>query len=157
MKKLMMVLLALFCVNCVMAQEEWTEEQLDKPKEDIVAYADSVTGFIQIDVSSGLCISDKVYIDNESDYVVQKIEIWADYNGNKQFIPLTTGYNIYPGATKVIFETSGGIRALRKKSLRIKVYGILPGSSFVVNDFNASLYDKSHDLFIMINSNNVNN
>ena len=168
MKRLMMIVFALFCVNCVMAQEEWTEEQWNddrplfskknrEPKDDTpaVAFADKQTGIIQITVPKNLRIADKIFVENNSTRNIVQMAIMADYNGNDQYVSVASASAIPVGATKVAAESDGDFRSLRGKTLKMKIKGCLPGSDDASYDFNVSLYEKDHDLYIKVGANDA--
>lgn len=168
MKKLMMVFFALFCVNCVMAQEEWTEEQWNddgalfskkrkEPKETpAVAFADKKTGIVQITIPKKLRIADKIFVENNSTRNIVQMAIMADYNGDDQYVSVASVSSIPVGATKVAAESDGDYRSLRGKVLKMKIKGCRTNNSDDVSyDFNVSLYEKDHDLYIKVGANDA--
>lgn len=169
MKRFMMVIFALFCVNCVMAQEEWTEEQWNddrplfskrnkepKEKAPFVAFADKQTGVIQITVPKNLRIADKIFVENNSARNIVQMAIMADYNANGQYVSVASVSSIPVGATKVAAESDGDYRSLRGKDLKMKIKGCRTNNSDDVSyDFNVTLYEKDHDLYIKVGSNDV--
>lgn len=169
MKKLLMVIFALFCVNCVMAQEEWTEEKWDgdgalfskrnrEPKKETpsVAFADKQTGIIQITVPKNLRIADKIFVENNSTRTIVQMAIMADYNANDQYVSVASVSAIPVGATKVAAESDGDYRSLRGKALKMKIKGCRTNNSDDVSyDFNVTLYEKDHDLYIKVGSNDA--
>ena len=153
MKKVFMMLFAFCVATCVLAQdwrdgEDYSAQETTDVNKPISA--DKETGIIQIAIAKDLRIADDILIENESSYRIFEILVWADYNGNNQYVPLVTGYDILAGATKKIMVTSNELRALRGKNLRIKAYGHIPKSDEITSAFKASLSEKSHDLYIKI-------
>lgn len=154
MKKVIMMLFA-FCVATSVMAQDWRDGEDFSTEEDITdadkpVLANKETGVIEITISKNLRVADDILIDNESSYRIIEILVWADYNGNNQYVPLVTGYNILAGATKKIMVTSNELRALRGKNLRIKAYGHISDSDEITSAFKASLSEKSHDLYIKI-------
>lgn len=154
MKKFLLIFFAFCAVTNVFAQDWCDDEVYSKEKDlsdaDLSFPANKETGFIEIAIPMNLRIADDLLIENESSYRILKILVWADYNGNNQYVPLVTGYDILAGATKKIMVTSNELRALRGKSLRIKVYGHKSDSNEITFAFKGSLSEKSHDLYIKI-------
>ena len=148
-------MLIALCVTTNMLAQDWRDGEDNSAQEEATdvnkpVLADKESGIIQIAIPKELRIADDILIENESSYRIIKISVWADYNGNNQYVPLVTGYDVLAGATKKIMVTSNELRALHGRSLRIKVYGYIPKSDEITSAFKASLSEKSHDLYIKI-------
>lgn len=165
----MMLFYVLFSVNCVMAQEEWTEDQWNddgalfskkrkEPKEEIptVVFADKKTGVVQITVPKKLRIADKIFVENNSTRNIVQMAIMADYKGDDQYVSVASVSAIPVGATKVVADSDGEYRSLRGKVLKMKIKGCRTNNIDDVSyDFNVSLYEKDHDLYIKVGANDA--
>lgn len=170
MKKFLLMLVAMCSMGNAMAQEEWSEEQWKrdmapetksnataKKAEPSVATAsaDKQTGVIDIVVPQKLRIEDKVIVENVSAYEIVQMAVLADYNDNGQYVSLASTSSVLVGALKEILDTDEGLSSLRGKKLKIKVKGKKTNTDQVTYDFNVTLYERDHDLYIKVGSNDA--
>ena len=150
MKKLLFAFLALFCASGTMAQVS------SEPKDEtpVIAYADKETGVIIITVPQTLRIRDKVFVENNSAMDIVQMAVMADYNRDDKYVSVLNVLSIPMGATKLVAESdTKAYISLRGKTLKMKIKGCKPKTEKISYDFNVSLYESKHDLYIKVGSN----
>ena len=119
--------------------------------------ADPKTGIMEIEVSQGLQIADKVMVENASSCTIELMAVTVDYIGEGNFVPFVSTSKVPAGDTKLVQDFDGKLRMLRGGKLRIKIKGIDSTTGNATYDFNVTLYEKKHDLYIKVGSNDAFN